>query len=81
MSGHSNSLLITIWKKLCGHDLGKNGGSEPMLGKIIELIVYAIGFLIFETLWYAIDNIRTDWLRREIYVAVTTILLVIWLVS
>ena len=64
-----------------GNEDTKKARREPIQDKIIELAAYSICFLILETLWYAIGNIRTDWLRRGIYVAAITILLAIWLVS
>ncbi len=47
----------------------------------IEECAVFLGILIFETLWSAIGNIRTKWLRRGLYAAVITILFVIWLSS
>ena len=52
-----------------------------MQDKIVDLIACVISILIFETLWSAISNIRTKWLRRGLYATVITILFVIWLSS
>ena len=50
-----------------------------MQSKIIEFMVCVISFFIFETVWYTIDNIHTNWLRKGLHAVVITILLIIWL--
>ena len=50
-----------------------------MQSKNIECSVCVNSFLIFETVWYTLDNIHTNWLRKGLHAVVITILLIIWL--